>query len=469
MIYYELNIRDIQEHVNTLAQFHGKYRDFFDTSTRCVADHSLDYMKGQLLLDSRRNMSCMAIHIADKDEQSLSHFISNSPWRDEPLIEAIGRDAAQLLSGGGGYPQGAGALILDESGIPKQGNESVGVARQYCGVLGKVDNCQVGVFLAYSTPTEATLIDRRLYLPAEWVNDPDRCERAGIPLEERKFRTKAQLGLEMILKVKEREIPFEFVGMDAHYGEQPWLLTQLEESGVVYVADIPCDTRAYLEYPEIGIPERNGARGRFPARPKVLQGEPVEVRKLLSFEQVVWHTLKIRNTQRGELWIRFAALRVWRIEDELPHPKAVWLLIRQELDSPETKFSFCNAPETIPIETLAEWQSRRYWVERSLQDAKGLAGMDEYQVTGWRGWHHHMTMVILAMLFLLYLKRQLAPKAPMLTLQDAQEILKVVMPKKELSFEEAVELIRKKHLNRFRARNSSLQKQQILLKSHGIV
>ena len=108
MFCYELSVKDIQQHANSLVQFHGNYRGFFDTSTRSVADHSLDYLKGQLLLDSRRNMSCMAIHIADKDEQSLSHFISKSPWRDDPLIEAIGRDAAQLLSGGSGYPQGAG-------------------------------------------------------------------------------------------------------------------------------------------------------------------------------------------------------------------------------------------------------------------------------------------------------------------------------------------------------------------------
>ncbi len=115
--------------------------------------------------------------------------------------------------------------------------------------------------------------------------------------------------------------------------------------------------------------------------------------------------------------------------------------------------SFPNAQESTPTETLAEWQSRRCWVERALQDAKGLAGLDEYQVTGWRGWHHHMAMVLLAMLFLLYLKRNLAPKAPMTTLQDSLEILKVALPKKELSFDEAIELIYQRHLNRFRSRN----------------
>ncbi len=332
-----------------------------------------------------------------------------------------------------------------------------------------MDNCQVGIFLAYSTPTEATLIERRLYLPKEWINDPERCEKAGIPPEARQFRTKAQLGLESILKAKERGTPFAFVGMDAHYGEQPWLLTELEQAKLVYVADIPCPTRVYLEYPKIGMPKRKGNRGRVPSKLKVLQGKPVEVRNLPSSDRIEWHIIKVRNTQRGELWIRFAALRVWRIESKIPRPQAVWLLIRQELDGSDIEFSLCNAPESTPIETLAEWQSRRYWVERALQDAKGLAGLDEYQVMGWRGWHHHMAMVLLAMLFLLCLKRNLAPKAPMITLQDALEILKVALPKKELSYDEAIDLIYQRHLNRFRSRNCRLNKQEAWLKEQGVL
>ena len=225
-MHFELIAEDMQKHAHALVEFHSNFTDFFLTSTRSVVSHALEYLKGILLLEPRRNMSRMSAKVADKNEQSLSHFISNSPWKDEPLIETIGKDAVGLLSG----DEITGGLILDESGFPKQGTESVGVARQYCGALGKVDNCQVGIFLAYSTPTEATLIERRLYLPKEWVNDPQRCEKAGIPLEARQFRTKAQLGLERILKAKKRGIPFAFVGMDAHYGEQPWLLTELEQS-----------------------------------------------------------------------------------------------------------------------------------------------------------------------------------------------------------------------------------------------
>jgi|TARA_B100001971_G_C18203922_1_gene546340 SRSO17 transposase len=458
---FELTADDIGQHAQDLLGFHEQFSEFYRTSTRNASPQALEYLKGQLLCESRRNMSQMSVRVTNMNEQALSNFISTSPWQDVPLIEAIGAQSVCVMSSC--EPWGANALILDESGIGKQGHKSVGVSRQYCGALGKVDNCQMGVFLAYSTPEQATLIDRRLFLPEAWVEDPERCEEAGIPKDAQVFHTKAELGLEMILQAKQREMPFAFVGMDAHYGQQPWLLTRLERENLVYMADIPQDTRVYLTYPNIGVPKRKGSRGRPPSKPRVLHGEAVEVRNLI--KDVSLRRLKVRQTQRGELRIRFAALRVFRIEDDLPLPKPVWLLIRQELDTSETKFSFSNAPASIPLKTLAEWQSRRYWVERALQDAKGLAGLDEYQVIGWRGWHHHMTMVLLAMLFLLQLKQTLRSKAPLITLQDAVEILEVVLPKKQLTFEEAVEHIRDKHLNRLRSRNSRLRSQKVQLKA----
>lgn len=458
---FELTADDIEQHAQDLIGFHEEFSEFYRTSTRNAAPQALDYLKGQLLCESRRNMSQMSIRVTNVNEQALSNFISTSPWQDAPLIEAISAKSVCVMSSC--EPWGANALILDESGIAKQGHKSVGVARQYCGALGKVDSCQMGVFLAYSTPEQATLIDRRLFLPEAWVEDPERCEEAGIPKDAQVFRTKAELGLEMILQAKQREMPFAFVGMDAHYGQQPWLLTRLGREYLIYVADIPKDTRVYLTYPDIGVPPRKGPRGRHPSKPRVLQGEAVEVRNLM--KDVPLRRLKVRQTQRGKLCIGFAALRVFRIEDDLPLPKPVWLLIRQELDASQTKFSFSNAPASIPLKTLADWQSRRYWVERALQDAKGLAGLDEYQVIGWRGWHHHMTMVLLAMLFLLQLKQSLRSKAPLITLQDAVEILEVVLPKKQLTFEEAVDHIRDKHLNRLRSRNSRLRRQNVQLKA----
>lgn len=177
--------------------------------------------------------------------------------------------------------------------------------------------------------------------------------------------------------------------MDAHYGQQPWLLSALEEEGLEYVADLPCDTRVYLDCPQVGVPPRKGKRGRTPSVPRVLEGSPIQVRTLLDSEQLEWHVVKVRDTQRGALWIQFAALRVYRIEEELPVERPVWLLIRRELATGEEKFSFSTLPEETSIEGLAHRQSTRYWVERALEDAKGLAGLDKYQGLGWRGWHHH--------------------------------------------------------------------------------
>ena len=167
MLKFELTASDIHQHAQDLIGFHERFSEFFRTSTRNVAPQALEYLKGQLLCGSRRNMSQMSVQVTPVcvrapartgrkvNEQALSNFVSTSPWQDAPLIEAIGTEAVSVMSVC--EPWGANALILDESGIAKQGKKSVGVARQYCGALGKVDNCQVGVFLAYSTPQQATV------------------------------------------------------------------------------------------------------------------------------------------------------------------------------------------------------------------------------------------------------------------------------------------------------------------------
>jgi SRSO17 transposase len=458
-ISYELTVEDIQAQAEALVEFHSKYTPFFQTKTRDNASPALEYLKGQLLLKSKRNMSQMATEVTDINEQALAHFTSNSPWDDASLTVQIGQDAVALLGPGG-------ALILDESGNPKQGDKSVGVARQYCGRLGKVDNCQVGVFVAYAKAGQTTLIDKRLYLPQEWIDDPDRCRHAGVPETEIVFRKKSELGLELILQARKNGIPFTFVAMDAHYGQQTWLLSRLTMENIEYMAEIPADTRVYLTYPPVGLPDRKGNKGRKPSKNRVLDSQSIEVRSLLTRDKLNWTLMKIRDTARGELWIKVAALRVYRLQDELPVAQPVWLCIRQELETGEVKFAFSNAPLNSPKKVLADKLCTRYWVERALEDAKGLAGLDEYQVIGWRGWHHHMTMTMLAMLFLLTLRKNLGDQAPLLTLQDAKQILEMTLPKKTLTLEDAVKIIEKKHLNRYSSRNSRLKKQRKHLQMH---
>lgn len=461
---YNLSTRDIQAQAEFLQEFHARYAQHFHSKTKDVSLQAHEYLKGQLLTEQRRNMTKMARQTSDVNEQSLSHFVSKSPWDDEKLLTDIRKEAPQLVG-----TAGRRALLVDESSFAKQGDKSVGVARQYCGSKGKVDNCQVGVFLAYTDGEHRLLVDKRLYLPRAWTRDRDRCRKAGIPEDKIRFRTKAQLALEMAVNAKENALPFDFIGMDAHYGEQPCLLRSFELKNMEYFADIPCQTRVYLDMPTVGVPPKKGNRGKTPTKRKVLQGRATKVEMLLISERVHFQRMKIRDTQRGELWVDFAAIRVYRIQNRLPVETPVWLLIRKDLDSNEVKYTFSNARPDEPVQSLCEKQSLRYWVERGFEDAKGDCGLDEYQVTSWRAWHHHMAMSMLALLFLSLLRQRFSHNAPMVSLQDARLLLGTLMPRKTLSLPQAVREIRKRHLNRFRSRASALKKQrEQLLQNHAL-
>ena len=454
---FELKSQDISNQAGSLVNFHKRFCIFFQTRTRSMAATALDYLKGLLTVDTEKTMAEMERRVDSVNKQQLGHFISNSPWNEELMILEIQRSVVAAIN-----PEGKedAAIIIDESSVQKKGYASAGVKRQYCGSLGKIENCQVGVFLAYATSTQTCLIGRNLYLPEkDWCEDSERCDEAGIPQDKRNFKTKAKLALELVDQAIQNQINFSFVHMDAHYGEQPWLLDSLQEKRLTYVADIASDTRVFVGTPMVSVEEFGN--GTFQM---AVEGEgAIAVRDLVAQGKIKFHRHAIRDTQRGKLIVNFAAIRVRRSQNNMPIPGECWLLVRQELDGSETKFSLSNASETTPITTLAEWQSRRYWVERSLQDAKGLAGLDQYRVTGWRGWHHHTAMVMLAMLYLLTTKATLVGLATMLTLKDALEIVKVLMPQKQLTYEDAVEILREKHENRERSRLSRLKDQEALL------
>lgn len=454
-LYYNLTIEDIKGQISSISDYFQNFKDYFRTKTRDVSYQGLEYIKSLFLCEGKRNMSKMSEQVTDLNEQALSHFISNSPWQEDKIIKNIGYEAAELFS----KSHREKSFTMDESGFPKQGNASVGVGRQYCGNLGKVDNCQVGVYLGYTDGVDRLLLDKRLYLPKYWIEDPNRCEEAGIPKEERVFKTKGEFALEMIFEARKNGIPGEYISMDCFYGQQPEILNKLDAKDEVYYADIPSDTRVYLEYPKIGIPKKNGTKGREPSKERVLDDTAIEVKTLVNTDQLDWKIFKLRDTQRGELKVNFSALRVHRISNELPVEKAEWLLIREEIDGSNLKFTFSNDKEETPLGVLAKRQNTRYFVERAIQDAKGLVGMGDYQVIGWRGWHHHMTMALLAILFLSKLRQKLIHKAPMLTLYDVKEILKQIFPRKIITLKDRLKIIHKKHLNRYCSRISRLKRQ----------
>lgn len=392
----------------------------------------------------------MAIYSSKRcDNQALSHFLSNSPWLYKNLSRSVRAKAIEIIGTNG-------VIILDESGIKKSGNGSVGVSRQYCGNLGKVENCQVGVFLAYFKDNKRTLIDFRLYLPENWVEDKERCLKAKIPPEMIKFQTKYDLGLEMIDNAIKEEIPFSYVAMDGFYGENPTLLNELENRGVTFVADIASDTQVYLEEPVVGIPEKKGSRGRPPSKLKVLSTSPVKVNSFSSLGDG-WKLIKVRKTERGNKEVYFKALQVWRRYNELPYEKPLWLLISKDSKTGEIKHSLCNAAENTSIEKLAEMQSSRYWVERAFQDAKENCGMDEYMVRSWNAWHRHMIMVMLAMLILISYQIKCKKLKAQVSIPAVVEIIKFHNPLKVMNATQLARKLNQDNEMRMRARTSRLK------------
>src|SRR4051812_7110250 len=253
--------------------------------------------------------------------QQFQHFISNSPWRDEPVVEQIGRDADRLL---GGKP--TSALIIDESSFVKQGEHSVGVARQWCGRLGKVDSCQVAVFAVLTDGQRHAPVDMRLYLPQRWIEDSARCDRAGIPVPARQLRSKAELALEIVRTARQRGMQFGWVGVDGGYGKEPALLRALDDVGEVFVADVHSSQMVWTEPPGLQVPARKSARGRQPTRLRAAAAA-VMVEKLVGkLHAEDWTRCLLRDSTRGPLQVDITHRRVW-LWDGVEAKARCWHLI----------------------------------------------------------------------------------------------------------------------------------------------
>lgn len=448
---FSLSAKDLDGSHDKLKRFHDGYTLHFLTKTRNMAKQSFHYIQGKLLGKGRGNMCSYAKDVPDCNNQSLQHFVSNSPWNHRPVLDHIQRDVIDAVG-----DKNNGSIHIDECCFPKQGKDSVGAAPQYCGRLGKIANCQAGVFLGYTKDSYRTLIDERLYLPQSWITDKKRRRKCGIPWYVR-FKKKTELAWEMIRHAKKKKIPFSWIGMDSLYGRDSWLRNKIDAQGLIYIADIPNNLGVWLERPKTGVPPRKkGVRGRNPTREKVIGGtEPTKVRDIkdqLSVEG--WHHVFIRDTERRELWADMACLRVFPSENNGLPGDECWLIIRKDTKSKEIKYQLSNAPPDTSIDRLAQMSGSRYWIERTFEDGKGIAGLADYQVRSWTGWHHHMTMTILAMLYLMVLSIDLGKKADFLTVQDVKEIFEVIMPKRKVTSEELVQLILEKHKRRLSARLS---------------
>lgn len=437
--------------------FCDRFGHHFRNKTHSNKKQAKLYLSGLMqCVKKKKNMERMAEFVPCANEQALQHFISNSLWDADTVLDHVGRDADKLL----GDDQDS-CLIVDESGIPKKGEKSVGVARQWCGQLGKVENCQVGVYAALARGTDTTLIDMRLFLPEKWSGDKDRCKAAGIPNERLEHQDKTVLAIELVKAARSRKIRFGWVGMDGLYGQDTALLRELNNEGEVFMADLHKNQVVYLEDPKPIIPERRSNQGRSPTK-KVAQCEGVEVRKLAEDQSLeVWQHVTLREGAKGPLDVHISHRMVWFWNGDEEEAKCWHLVIRREIDSPTTiKYSVCNAQADTPIQRLAFMQAQRYWVERSLQDGKNEVGLGDYQTRGWLGWHHHMALVMVAMLFLLEERLACRDSCPLLSSTDVRTLLALFLPRRQVTVEEVLRQLDVRHRKRQSAKNSSCKRRK---------
>ena len=362
------------------------------------------YLHGLLLTIPRKSIEPMILHLRGADRnavRAMQQFVGEGAWDDTAILRQLWREVASDLD------DADGVLILDGSDFPKQGLHSVGVKRQYCGQLGKRANCQAGVFLAYATQRGYALLDRRLYLPEDWFSAAYADRRAACRVPEAvRFTTKPWLGWAMIeAVVAAGNLSCRWVTCDEAFGCNTELLDKIASLGLWYFAEVPHDTRVWRERPASAVPTWSG-RGAKPKRERLLPEAPTpeEVQAIaaaLPAEQ--WQRHVIQEGSQGPQLAEFAFLRVVAVRDGLSGP-AIWLVLRRSLTDGELKTYVCNAPADVAQQRLVRTSGMRWPIERCFEVGKQELGMGDYEVRSWRGWHHHMTLVLLALAFLVRLQ-----------------------------------------------------------------
>jgi SRSO17 transposase len=377
-------VRACQGH---LARFLRRYLPlFYRTEQRDLATLVI---QGRLSGLERKTSEPIAYQ-AGRPRKPVQHFVGAGLWDDEAVLAELRRHVAEELGDAGAV------LVLDSSGFPKKGTASCGVARQWCGRLGKKDNCQVGVFLGYAAPGGHAPLDRRLYLPDDWAADRKRRARTQVP-KGVVFQEKWRIGLDLIDR-SGPAVPHGWVAADDEFGRATEFREALRWRGERYVLDIPCNTLVRA----VGVP----AGGRRPPWQRV---------DAWAAQQPAgrWKTITIRGGEQGPLKVR-ALKRRLQTKDEGGHvgPSEAVLVIRSLGGEARTWYAVSNARRQERLAVLVGVHSERHRAEEVLQEGKGEVGLGQYEVRGWVGWHHHMALSLLALWFLTLERRRVGGKNP---------------------------------------------------------
>jgi SRSO17 transposase len=405
---FDLTPGDVAGFVDELQEFQGLFHDCFPRSeTRA---HFFDYMVGQLRPLERKSIEPIALQVPGGNVRGLQRFLSEVVWDEEQMRW----NYHQIVAAEMGAPDGV--LMFDETGFVKKGQDSVGVARQYCGTLGKVENCQVGVFAGYASRHGYALVDQRLFLPEAWFTDTyaARRRKCNVP-PELTFQSKPQLAATMLQAIaQEGLLPFKYLVADCLYGNSPDFLDAIEACvGVTAFVAIPSETRCWLQRPQ--TEDKSYMYKGEPRSKRVVASDnvPCTVAAVAgSLPASRWYQRTVSEGTKGPIRYAFARQRVTLCKEGLPE-RPVWLIIKRSgCVEPTYSYYISNAPASTSLRTFVWLSGLRWAVEQCFEEGKTELGMDHYEVRKYAGWHHHMLLTILAHFFLWHLKLRVGKKSP---------------------------------------------------------
>jgi SRSO17 transposase len=405
---FDIGKGDVKDFINELRGFHEQFADCFHRSES--REHFFNYMAGQFSELERKSIEPIALAVKDGNVRAMQRFVSVAQWDVENILSKYRSFVNDDLGSSNG------ALIFDESGFLKKGQDSIGVARQYCGTAGKVDNCQVGVFAAYVSESGYALVDNRLFIPEQWFSDEYRARRKKCNLpEDTVFRTKPQLAAEMLRAINdEKTLPFKYVLGDSIYGISPEFIETVENlPGITYMVSVPKSTLCWLKRPmTITKQYRWGGKTKSKTVLADADSKPIAIGDLAkNINDYFWYRRQVSEGTKGPIVYEFTRRQVILSVAGLPE-KTVWLVIRRTIgDDPRYSFFVSNASSSTRLKTLVWLSGLRWAIEQCFEETKTELGMDHYEVRKFMGWHHHILTCMLAHFFLWHLKIRMGEKS----------------------------------------------------------
>lgn len=401
----EVNLDDqgIKVMADDLLKFHENFHEFFGGSKNERLGST--YLSGLLSKIESKSVEPIALEFLGKQSvRSLQKFMTNNIWDEDKVLDKNQQILAKLISS----PEGM--ITIDSSEIEKKGKESVGVARQYCGRLGKVENCQSGVFVGYTGPEGYGLVDSKLYLPEKWFSDEydERRTKTDVP-GSLIFKTKPKIALDLIQNtIQKGYFKAKWIGCDATFGQNRDFLEGLPND-LIYFASIRSNTKVFLKEPLVGIQPQDGKTKPSKKEKIINDAKSISVKDVSELKTFKWETLVLGEGAKGPIIAEVGRIRIIYSKNNFPAGEWEWLFLKKDADG-QISYAFSNAPEDLPLETMAQASLMRWPIEQCFENGKSHLGMDQYEHRSWTAWHRHMTYVILGLTFLLITKQKLKKK-----------------------------------------------------------